>query len=212
MGYEIRAVLFDFGGVFTPSPFDAVERAGERLGAAPGQLHEIMFGSYHEDTDHPWHRLERGELPIGHARDAIIEMGRAQGLEFDPFLVLGGSGTGKAIRTAFIECARDLMQRGYTTGMLTNNVREFGRAWRRMIPVEEIFHHVVDSSEVGLRKPDPAIYRLAVETIGIEDPAEVVFLDDLESNVDAAREVGLRGVVVGEEWQEAIDELEALLR
>ena len=62
MSDQIKAVLFDFGGVFTDSPFGAVEEHGLSLGAAPGQISDIVFGGYHEDGDHPWHRLERGEL------------------------------------------------------------------------------------------------------------------------------------------------------
>lgn len=74
---NVEAVLFDFGGVFTASPFGAVEALGREIGAAPGQLQRIVFGPYHEDTDHPWHRLERGEMPLLDARDAIMALGRS---------------------------------------------------------------------------------------------------------------------------------------
>ena len=84
MSSDIEAVLFDFGGVFTGSPFAAVEAAGARMGAQPGQLFDIMFGSYGVDGDHPWHQMERGELSFGEARERIIALGAAAGLEFEP--------------------------------------------------------------------------------------------------------------------------------
>ena len=87
---QIEAVLFDFGGVFTPSPFDAVENYGLAQGAAPGKMQEIVFGPYHEDTDHPWHRVERGEIELATARDEIIVLGEAAGLKSDFFQMLGG--------------------------------------------------------------------------------------------------------------------------
>ena len=82
------AVLFDFGGVFTPSPFDAFHRVAEDLGVPADELVPLVFGPYHEDTDHPWHRLERGEVTIVQARDAIIEAARRRGHDFDPIQVL----------------------------------------------------------------------------------------------------------------------------
>ena len=66
-----EAVLFDYGGVFTESPFAAARRAFERLGIDPVQGHEWIFGSYEVDTAHPWHRLERGETSAQAARDEI---------------------------------------------------------------------------------------------------------------------------------------------
>src|SRR5262245_52055105 len=97
---SIDAVLFDFGGVFTDSPFDAAEALGAELGAQPGRLLEIVFGPYHEDTDHPWHRLERGEIPLTEARDAIVALGRAAGIEADPFQLFARLGRGSGAREA----------------------------------------------------------------------------------------------------------------
>ncbi|MDJ0789766.1 MAG: HAD family phosphatase, partial [Myxococcota bacterium] len=65
---ELDAVLFDFGGVFTPSPFTAVADYGASLGIEPARFVEAVFGPYSEDTDHPWHRVERGEIPLLEAR------------------------------------------------------------------------------------------------------------------------------------------------
>jgi putative hydrolase of the HAD superfamily len=105
---------------------------------------------------------------------------------------------------------RHLRAAGYRLGMLTNNVAEWREAWRSTIPVAELFHDVVDSSEVGVCKPDPAIYHLACERLGVA-PAVAVFLDDTERNVEGARAVGMRGILVGADPGEALDELDRLL-
>ena len=84
---------------------------------------------------------------------------------------------------------RALHARGVRFALLTNNVREWEPLWRAMLPVDEIFETVVDSAFVGLRKPDPAIYALVLERLGL--PAEAcVFVDDVDVNVEAARELG----------------------
>ena len=211
MAGKIDAVLFDFGGVFTESPFEAVERAGRELGAEPGQLGDILFGPYHEDTDHPWHRLERGELSLVDARLELIELGRRSGFDIDPFELLGGTVRQGGAREIFVECARSLRRRGYRTAMVTNNVRELREAWRRLIPVDELFERVIDSSEVGVRKPDPEIYRIALRELGGVEPDRSAFVDDYESNVEAARKLGIHGVLVGDDLERAIRDLEQLL-
>ncbi len=205
-------MLFDFGGVFTDSPFEAVEAAGQEIGAEPGQLGDIMFGPYHQDTDHPWHRLERGELSLVDARLELIERGRESGFEIDPFELLGRMVRAGGARDSFVECVRSLRSRGYRTAIVTNNVREFSQGWRKMIPADELFETIVDSSEVGVRKPDPEIYRIALRELGDVEPGRSVFLDDFESNVQAARRLGIHGVLVGPDFARAIDELECLLQ
>ena len=72
----------------------------------------------------------------------------------------------------------------------TNNVREWEARWRAMLPIDEIFDIVVDSAFVGMRKPDPEIYRLTLERLGAA-PAEALFVDDVELNCEAARELGM---------------------
>ena len=86
---------------------------------------------------------------------------------------------------------------GARTAILTNNIKEYGDAWRRTLPVDELFDCVVDSSHEGVRKPDPAIYRIALERLGVAEPSRAVFLDDFEANVIAARALGIHGIVVG---------------
>jgi epoxide hydrolase-like predicted phosphatase len=209
---SIDAVLFDFGGVFTGSPFHAFMNVGKEIGARPGQIEEIMFGPYHEDTDHTWHRLERGEITLAAAREEIMAEGARHGLVFDPLEILtrlaGGRG---GVRTPLVDRVRDLRREGYRTALVTNNVAEFRGAWHSMIPVDEIFDLVIDSSEVGVRKPDPAIYRLTLERLGNVPPERSVFLDDYENNVKAATDLGIHGLLVDDDHIATIAALDRLL-
>jgi putative hydrolase of the HAD superfamily len=93
-----------------------------------------------------------------------------------------------------VEAVRQVRAAGHRTALLTNNVREWELAWRALMPFDELFDVTVDSSAVGLRKPDPAIYRLTCERLGL-DPAECLFVDDLECNVAAARALGMEALL-----------------
>jgi len=210
---DIEAVLFDFGGVFTVSPFEALAGPGHRADAPPPRTIELIFGPYHEDTDHPWHRLERGEIPLERAREDIIALGRAEGVDSDPFRLFEfmGRGDDAAARLRMEQRARDLRARGYRTALVTNNVREFSGHWRRMIATDEIFDAIIDSSAEGVRKPDPRIYRLALERLGGVAPERAMFLDDFPPNVEAARRLGIHGVLVQADHSEALAALDALL-
>ena len=208
---RIEAVLFDFGGVFTESPFGAAEALGAELGAAPGRLMELVFGPYHADTDHPWHRLERGEISFPEARQAIIALGRAAGIDTDPLRVFQRMGAGGGVREAMVERARRLRRAGVRTALVTNNAREFRERWRALLPAEELFEHVIDSSEVGVRKPDPAIFRIALARLGDPAPERTLFLDDFEGNLAAARALGLRALLVEGDPTAALAALDALL-
>ena len=89
-------------------------------------------------------------------------------------------------RTVVADKVRALRAQGLRMGIVTNNVREFSERWRRLIPVDELFDDVVDSSAVGLRKPNPDIYHLALRRLGVTRPGAAIFLDDFAPNVDAA--------------------------
>lgn len=209
---SIEAVLFDYGGVFTVSPFTAVASLAERLGIEPMVLLEIVFGPYDRDTDHPWHRLERGELPLGEAREEILALGRSRGSEvdlFDFFAAIGSIASG--VVEPMVACARRLKDTGYRTAIVTNNVAEFSEHWRRTLPLDELFDAVVDSSEVGMRKPDPRIFSFALESLGNVAPGRAVFLDDFHGNVSAATALGMHGILVEADPTEAIARLERLL-
>lgn len=207
---RIEVVIFDFGGVFIESPYPIVEAIGVEMGVRPGQLAEIVFGPLTEDSDHPYHRLERGEIPLQQARNEILHLGRTlYNLEVDILQLFGRMPAG--VHTQMVDRVRELKWEGYPTAMITNNIREFAGAWRALLPVEELFDLVVDSSEVGVRKPNPAIFRLALERLGGLPPERTVFLDDSEGNVKAARSLGMHAVHVRGDVSEAIAELDALL-
>ncbi len=210
MATDIEAVLFDFGGVFTPSPFDAAEELGASLGAPPGRVLEIVFGPYHEDTNHPWHRLERGEIPLLEARDAIIALGAAEGIDTDPFRLFARMGANGA-RAPMVERAQRIVAHGYRTALVTNNAHEFRDGWRKLVPADELFQVIVDSSEVGMRKPDPRMFELALARLGGIAPERALFLDDAASNVAAAEKLGIRSVLVRTDLRDALAALDTLL-
>jgi epoxide hydrolase-like predicted phosphatase len=199
---SITAVLFDFAGVLTSSPWGALTEAGG------GNL-ELLIGSYEEDTDHPWHQVERGEMAIADWATAVSETGRQQGIEVDftPLRALLGELT---LHEPIIDRVRTLRTEGYQLGLITNNVREGSATWRSLVPVDELFDVVVDSSEVGMRKPNPAIYLHALELLGGVPPAQAVFLDDSPGNVVGAQRAGLHGILV-DEPEAAVAALDALL-
>jgi putative hydrolase of the HAD superfamily len=198
----ITTVLFDFAGVLTSSPWGAMTEAGG------GNL-ELLIGSYDEDGDHPWHQVERGELAIADWAVAVTELGKAKGIEVDfaPLQALLGSMT---LHHQIIERVRTLRTEGYRVGLITNNVREGSATWRAMLPVDELFEVVVDSSEVGMRKPNPAIFHHALELLGGIAPQAAVFLDDSPGNVSGAQRAGLHAILVADP-DDALVELDSLL-
>ena len=208
-----RAVIFDFGGVFIDSPFTALVAAATERELDPEQMLGVIFGPYDLDTDHPWHRLERGEITVFEARDRIVEDSRATiGREVDPFELLAAL-SGSEIRHEMVEFCRSLRADGLRTGLLTNNATEFEEFWRPQLPLDELFDDVVDSSEEGLRKPDARIDHLALERLGVE-AADALFVDDAPGNVAGAERVGIRSVLIGPERSDvpaAVDELRRLV-
>jgi epoxide hydrolase-like predicted phosphatase len=207
----VEAILYDFGGVFTLSPFSAVRAAGEALGIDGEVVLSLCFGPYDEDTDHAWHRMERGELALADCRTELIALAAEAGHDLDPFALLSGMGGEDEQREQVIARALALKATGVKTAVVTNNVREFGEGWRSMVPVDDLFDAVIDSSAVGVRKPDPRIYHLALDALGGVAPEAAVLVDDALGNIVAARAIGIRGVHVGPDRLAAMDELEALV-
>jgi epoxide hydrolase-like predicted phosphatase len=206
----IEAILFDFGGVFTESPFLAAHEAGEELGIDVDVAFELCFGSYHVDGDHPWHRLERGEMTLEDARAELKRMAAARGYDVDPIDFLMRLARDDHQREQVVQRALAIKAGGMRTACVTNNVMEFGEGWRSMVPVDDLFDVVVDSCHAGVRKPDARIYRLALDAVDVDAEA-AVFLDDHPANVAAAEALGMRGIVVGRDRLEAFDRLEELL-
>jgi epoxide hydrolase-like predicted phosphatase len=207
----IKAVVFDFGGVFTPSPFAALRAWHVEKELDPAAGVQAVFGPYDQDTDHPWHRLERGEISLTAAAAQIKAEAAERGLDLDLFAMFRAMGqSADGVRTEMVEKARELRAAGYRTALVTNNIREFSNGWRAMIPAGEMFDVIVDSSAVGIRKPDHRIYRMALQQLGVE-PEESVFLDDAPGNVEAARALGMHGILVEDDHTGALAELDRLL-
>lgn len=190
------AVIWDLGGVFSASPFRALEAFAEAKGIDAETYRRTVFGPFETDTpDHPWHRLERGQIEMSVALDEIRANLSEAGIDADPF------GWYSMIRpetydaTPLVELSKKLHEGGVDQAILTNNVAEFKGKWERLVPIE-VFGAVIDSHEVGVRKPDPAIYQLALDGLGVA-ASEAVFVDDLPANVAAAEACGLGGVVAG---------------
>jgi putative hydrolase of the HAD superfamily len=100
-------------------------------------------------------------------------------------------------------------ERGLRFALCTNNVREWEPLWRSKLPIDDVFEVVVDSAFVGTRKPEPEIYAITLERLGLPATA-CAFIDDLERNVEAARHTGMHGIVYRDTPQ-ALTELESLL-
>lgn len=210
----IKAVLFDFGGVFTVSPFWAVETAARERNLDPMQFAEWVFGPYHLDTEHPWHKLERGEISLEATHAGIAEIGRQHGHDIDLWQVLGKmaeANNGAMVNQQVIDLLSEVKSKGYHTAIVTNNVKEFSSAWQSMIPMEHV-DIVVDSAFEGIRKPDPRIYQMAIDRLSAHHgeqllPGNCMFLDDVESNVVSAQGLGIRGLVVTPSPAETVSRL-----
>jgi putative hydrolase of the HAD superfamily len=201
-----RAVLWDFGGVFSSSPFDAFARYEREHGLPDGLLRRI--NSINPD-DNAWAKLERAEI-TAEAFDAAFDAeARALGHAVpgsDVLRLLFGE-----IRPAMVEALRRCRQ-VFRTACITNNFGDLGpgvvsadreRAWRE---VTGLFDFVLESSKVGVRKPEPAIYLMACERLGIS-PSEAVYLDDLGINLKPAKALGMTTIKVTDP-DAAIAELE----
>ena len=206
----IEAVIFDFGGVFTSSPFTGLHQwhVDKGLDAAKGL--RIVFGPYDQDTDHPWHRVERGEIALEAAAEQIKALAAESGMDLDLREMFGALGGADGARQDVVDIALDIRRRGFRTALITNNIAEFSDGWRAMIPVDEIFEVVVDSSALGIRKPNPRIYELTLEQLGVAAEA-AVFLDDAAGNIEAARAVGMHAILVDDDHTLAFAELAELL-
>ena len=125
----------------------------------------------------------------------LFERAAAAQIEID-FTQLGNLMSRLEVHDVVVERVRGLRAAGYRTGLVTNNVKEASAQWRVLVPVDELFEVVVDSSEVGMRKPNPAIYLHALELLGGVQPEAAVFLDDAPGNVAGARRAGLHAILV----------------
>ncbi|HEY4410991.1 MAG TPA: HAD family phosphatase [Acidimicrobiia bacterium] len=205
----MRAVLFDFGGVITEPLGSVLGALARTAGADPAEFAVLLLGDY-DAPDHPWNRLERGETTFAELCDWARAEGALRGWSLDLAPALDHLAA-LPFRPAVLDRAVELRARGLRTAVVTNSFTEVTALWRARIDIDALFDTVVDSCEVGVRKPDPGIYRLALERLGGIDPGDAVLLDDFEVNVAGARAMGLHTILVGADAGAALDELERLL-
>jgi putative hydrolase of the HAD superfamily len=207
----IRAVLWDFGGVILSSPFEAFHHYEQQRGLPTGFLRSVNA----TDPDvNAWARLERAELDHDAFDVAFAAESAALGHEVpgaDVLALLAGE-----VRGEMVTALDRVRAAGYRTACLTNNVVSRDDEAARpddgrpdVVAVMAKFDVVVESSKVGIRKPEPAFYALACDALGVT-PAECVFLDDLGINLKPAREMGMTTIKVGDP-AEAITELAQVL-
>jgi putative hydrolase of the HAD superfamily len=192
----IRAVLWDFGGVILSSPFEAFRHyEGQR-----GIPHDFIRTVNATDPDaNAWARLERAELDHAEFDRAFAEESAALGHEVpgaDVLALLAGE-----VRPEMVTALARVQAAGYKTACLTNNVvnrddePDGGRP--EVTAVMARFDVVVESSKIGVRKPEPLFYETACQLLGVE-PSECVFLDDLGINLKPAKAMGMTTIKVGE--------------
>lgn len=203
----IEAVIWDFGGVFTTSPFEAFARY-ERENDLPADLIRRINSQNH--LTNAWARFERAELDLDSFDKAFA----------DEALALGHYVPGKAIigllsgdfRPEMIEALRRI-KATFKTGCITNNVpaNMTGSNEGRTLYAKEVmalFDHVIESAKTGIRKPDPRIYEMMCEALSVK-PEACIYLDDLGVNLKPARAMGMATIKV-ESGPQAIAALEQL--
>jgi putative hydrolase of the HAD superfamily len=207
---EVRAIISDFGGVLTGPLLDSFVAYEDSSGISVQELGAAMGKIWERQGVHPLFELETGRMTEAAFLGALGEELTAQ---LGRPIHLDGFGekyfNHLHPNERVIDYMRELKDRGYLMAILTNNVREWEPLWRAKLPVDEIFGVIVDSGFVGMRKPEPEIYALTLERVGVPAHA-ALFIDDVELNCQAASALGIRAV-----WfrstDQAIEEIEAAL-
>ncbi|HSC60164.1 MAG TPA: HAD-IA family hydrolase [Rhizomicrobium sp.] len=203
----IEAVIFDFGGVFTSSPFEAFARY-ERENGLPVDLIRKINSQNH--LTNAWARFERAELDLNSFDKAFADEALALG-HYVPGKDIIGLLSGD-FRPEMIEALRRIKTK-FKTGCITNNVpaNMTGSNEGRSLYAKDVmalFDHVIESAKTGIRKPDPRIYEMMCETLSVA-PEACIYLDDLGVNLKPARAMGMATIKV-ENGPQAIAELEKL--
>ena len=197
-----EAVLWDFGGVITSSPFDAFNRYEAGRGLPRDLIRRINAANHH---DNAWAKLERSEIDADAFDTLFAAEARALGHDVrgaDVLALLSGD-----IRPRMVSALDTIKDAGLKIGCITNNARvgegagmagSTGKA-AAIAAIMARFDHVIESSKAGVRKPDPRIYAMMCEALELE-PKACVYLDDLGINCKPAAEMGMTAIkVTGEE-------------
>lgn len=203
----IEAVIWDFGGVITSSPFDAFNRYEAERGLPHNIIRTINAANPH---DNAWALFERAEIDAGRFDVLFAEEAAALGHAIrgsDVLLLLAGD-----VRPRMVATLDQLKSDGFKLGCITNNVPSgkgagMARTEAKAAEIGSImarFDHVIESSKAGIRKPDPRIYAMMCEALAV-DPALCVYLDDLGVNCKPAAEMGMYAIKVTSEDQALAD-------
>ena len=203
---RVEAVIWDFGGVLTTSPFEAFARFEAARGLPANIIQRTNAANHWENA---WAKFERAEVDIETFDQLFAAESAGLGAEVrgrDVLPLLSGE-----LRPEMVGALRRVKTR-FKTGCITNNLpaNAIGSASGRTLYFAEVmalFDHVIESAKIGLRKPDPRIYRMMVQALGV-DPAACVYLDDLGVNLKPARGMGMT-TIKGVDAPQAIAELEA---
>jgi putative hydrolase of the HAD superfamily len=211
MNNRFQAVLWDFGGVILSSPFEAFNRYEAEAGLPRDFIRRVNA----TNPDHnAWAQMERGEIDMQRFADLFETEARALGGELSGHTVIGLlSGQ---VRPEMVEALKRVRQR-HRIACITNNMpaghgpsmTRSAETAAQVAQIMQLFEHVVESSKLNMRKPDPRIYRHACDLLGVA-PEACVYLDDLGINLKPARAMGMATIKV-ESAAQALGELEALL-
>lgn len=183
-----RAVLFDLGGVVLGSPMQAIAEFERTSGIEAGWVNRHIAGSA---PDGAWQKLERGELSLAEWATQFGEECERAGTPLDAARMMAGiRAAAAAPRPAMLLAIQRIREQGLIAAALTNNWREDGTA-----ALQQAFDIFLESSKLGMRKPDPAIYRLACERMQVQAD-QVVYLDDIGYNLKPARAQGMTTIKV----------------
>lgn len=199
---RFTAVLFDLGGVVFDSPLDGFTRYERDIGLPENFIRTL--NATNSDTN-AWARFERGELDRDGFVAAFEAEARAAGHRLEGLRVL--ESLKGEVRPAMVTALHRLRDAGFRLAAVTNNIAPMAAGDRDVSVFINTFDVVVESSVVGIRKPEPEFYQLALDKLGVE-AAECVYLDDLGVNLKPARAMGMTTIKVGD-VDSALAELEA---
>jgi len=183
----IEAVLFDYSGVMTTS----LGLPDDDLGCDRDALATEMLGALANQSEHPWHELERGEISLDAFLAYMESTVRGSSVLFAVDSPLNAMATLELLDHR-IAVVRSVAARGCRVALVTNNVAEWEPLWKPRLPAD-LFEAVIDSSMVGSRKPEPGIYQAALGVLEVE-ATSAVFVDDFEWNVVGATALGMHGL------------------
>ena len=202
MGYE--AVLFDLGGVVVGSPLTAIARFEREQGLPRGFINDVVVATAPGGA---WARLERGEVTMEEFFPSFEDDCREAGHVISARDLMARVADSTQPRPMMLAAIARIRAQGMKTAAITNNwLVEDGEGTSVLRPHFDVF---VESATVGMRKPDPRIYELACRELGIVPPS-AIFLDDIGTNLKAARALGMATIKVTEP-DAALAELEAML-